>query len=99
MDNEEPEDFYFEITEPLPPDDVPFPETEEWQRTEGVISPQVYPYENGWEIKFYGSPDKMDFWIAEKPKENFAFEDPVCKTRIFRDKESAVKYVEENINE
>jgi hypothetical protein len=26
MNNEEPEDFYFEITEPLPPDYVPFPE-------------------------------------------------------------------------
>lgn len=26
MNDEEPEDFYFEITEPLPPDYVPFPE-------------------------------------------------------------------------
>ena len=92
MDNEEPKDFYFEITEPLPPDYVPFPEKQEWQPT------QVYPYENGWEIKFYESPDKMDFWIAEKPEENFSFEHPLSKTRIYRDKESAVKYVEENIN-
>lgn len=26
MNNKEPEDFYFEIVEPLSPDDVPFPE-------------------------------------------------------------------------
>ena len=67
--------------------------------TKNKISPQVYPYENGWEIKHYGHPSKIDFWIAEKPEENFYFEDPMSKTRIFRDKESAVKYVEENINE
>lgn len=67
--------------------------------TKNKISPQVYLFENGWQIETKGHPSGMIFWIAEKPEENFAFEDPVSKTRIFRDKESAVKYVEENINE
>ena len=98
MKNENPEEIVI-CNYPLPRDFVPMAEKEEWQPNERIISPQVYPYENGWEIKFYEHPDGMNFWIAEKPEENFGFEEPICKTRIFRDKESAVKYVEENINE
>jgi hypothetical protein len=67
--------------------------------TKNKISPQVYLYKNGWQIETGGHPNGINFWIAEKPEENFGFEEPICKTRIFRDKESAVKYVEENINE
>jgi hypothetical protein len=67
--------------------------------TKDIISPQIILFKNGWQIENQGHPSGINFWIAEKPEENFAFEDPVSKTRIFRDKESAVKYVEENINE
>ncbi len=67
--------------------------------TKNTISPQVYLYKNGWKIESQGHPSGINFWIAEKPEENFSFDHPLSKTRIFRDRESAVKYVEENVNE
>lgn len=67
--------------------------------TKSIISPQVYLYENGWRVESHGHPSGTNFWIAEKVDETLSFDHPLSKTRIFRDKQSAVQYVEENINE
>ena len=67
--------------------------------TKNKISPQVYLFNNGWKVESHAHPSGANFWITEKVDEKLSFDHPLCKTRIFRDKESAVKYIEENINE
>ena len=68
-------------------------------KTKSLIQPQVYLYENGWRIESHGHPSGTNFWIAEKVDEQFSFDHPLSKTRIFRDKQSAVNYIGRKINE
>lgn len=67
--------------------------------TKSLIEPQVYLFKNWWRVEFHGHPSGTNFWIAEKVDETLSFDHPLSKTRIFRDKESAVQYVKESINE
>jgi hypothetical protein len=63
------------------------------------IEPEVYLFKNWWKVASHGHPSGVNFWVAEKVNKTLSFDHPLSKTRIFRDKQSAVKYVEENINE
>jgi hypothetical protein len=63
------------------------------------IEPQVYLFKNWWKVASHGHPSGVNFWVAEKVDEIISPDHPLSKTRIFRDKASAVQYVKESINE